>query len=174
MSGKARVLAALAGAGAAILMLAACGGGGGGSGGSGGSASAGTAKAAVGKVTVGSTSAGHVLVDAKGLTLYAFAPDSRGHSTCTGSCLAYWPPTPGKDAKVGATANVTAHLGTIKRSGGTSQLTVNGYPMYTYVGDTKAGQAKGQGQNSSGGLWWVVSPNGSWIKSSAGSAQGGY
>lgn len=169
-----RAVAALAGAGAATLMLAACGGSGGGYGGSGGSASAGTAKAAAGKITVGSTSAGHVLVDAKGMTLYAFAPDSRGHSTCTGSCLAYWPPAPGKDARSGATGKVTAHLGTIKRSGGTSQLTVNGYPMYTYVGDTKAGQDNGQGQNSSGGLWWVVSPTGSWIKSSAGSAQGGY
>ena len=138
------------------------------------SASTGTAKPAVGRITVGSTSAGHVLVDSKGMTLYAFAPDSRGHSTCTGSCLAYWPPTPGKDAKSGATGKVTAHLGSIKRSDGTSQLTVNGYPMYTYVGDTKPGDDKGQGQNSSGGLWWVVAPNGSWVKSGTGSAQGGY
>lgn len=172
-SSRTRTVAALAASGAAALLLSACGAGGGAYGSSGGSAS-GSAKAAVGKITVGSTSAGHVLVDAKGMTLYAFAPDSRGHSTCSGSCAAYWPPVTGNDANAGATGKVTAHLGTIKRSDGSSQLTVNGFPMYTYVGDSAAGQDKGQGQDSSGGLWWVVSPSGSWIKSSSGSAQGGY
>jgi hypothetical protein len=38
--------------------------------------------------------------------------------------------------------------------------------MYTYVGDSKPGAATGQGKNLSGGLWWVVSPSGSWIKTS--------
>jgi predicted lipoprotein with Yx(FWY)xxD motif len=167
---RTRAIAAMAGTGAAIMLLAACGGASGGLyGGSGASSSAGTAKSAVGKIAVGSTKAGQVLVDPNGMTLYAFAPDSRGHSSCSGSCLQYWPAVPGKDAKSVATAKVTAHLGTIKRSDGTSQLTVNGYPMYTYVGDSKAGQDNGQGQNSSGGLWWVVSPNGSWIKASSGS-----
>jgi hypothetical protein len=36
--------------------------------------------------------------------------------------------------------------------------------MYTYAGDSQPGQANGQGQNLSGGLWWVVSGNGSWVK----------
>jgi predicted lipoprotein with Yx(FWY)xxD motif len=175
---RTRTVAALAASGAAALLLSACGTGGG-YGGSGGASGGTTGKAAVGKVTVGSTSAGHVLVDANGRTLYAFAPDSRGHSTCTGSCLQYWPAVPGKDAKAGATGNVSAHLGTIKRSDGTSQLTVNGFPMYTYVGDSSAGQAKGQGLDTSGGLWWVVSPTGAWVKgdasgSGASSARGGY
>jgi predicted lipoprotein with Yx(FWY)xxD motif len=44
------------------------------------------------------------------------------------------------------------------------QLTVDGYPVYTYVGDSKPGQAKGQGLNESGGLWWAVSASGSWVK----------
>jgi predicted lipoprotein with Yx(FWY)xxD motif len=171
---RTRAVAALAASGAAALLLSACGGGSGGNGASGGSSPSGSAKPAVGKISVGSTSAGNVLVDAKGMTLYAFAPDSRGHSTCSGSCAAYWPPVSGKDAKAGATGKVTAHLGSIKRSDGSTQLTVDGYPMYTYVGDSAAGQDKGQGQNSSGGLWWVVSPTGSWIKSNTGSAQGGY
>jgi hypothetical protein len=45
--------------------------------------------------------------------------------------------------------------------------------MYTYVGDSAAGQANGQGMNSSGGLWWAVAPNGSWIKTSGGSGASG-
>jgi predicted lipoprotein with Yx(FWY)xxD motif len=169
---RTRAVAALAASGAAALLLSACGGGGSGSGGSassGASASGAVDKAAAGKISVGHTTAGQVLVDTKGRTLYAFATDSRGHSSCSGSCLAYWPAVPGKDAKSGATAKVTAHLGTIKRSDGSTQLTVNGYPMYTYAGDSKAGQDNGQGKNLSGGLWWVVSPNGAWVKSPSGS-----
>lgn len=159
---------------AGLLLLSACGSGGasaGGSGGSGGStgspaaAGSGSGRAAAsGHVGVGGTTAGRVMVDPQGMTMYAFAADSRGHSTCSGSCATYWPPVPGKDASRGATRQVTAKLGTIKRADGSSQLTVNGYPMYTYAGDSGPGQATGQGKNLSGGLWWVVSPSGSWIK----------
>ena len=42
-------------------------------------------------VQTGDTEYGDVLVDAKGMTLYVFAADSPGKSTCTGSCLQYWP-----------------------------------------------------------------------------------
>ena len=151
--------------GASLLLLAACGGGGstyggGGSGYGGSSSSPSQAAHTIGKITVAKTPAGTVLVDPRGRTLYVFAPDSRGHSTCTGSCATYWPPTPGADAKSGATAAVTATLGSIKRADGSSQLTANGYPVYTYVGDHARGQANGQGSNLSGGRWWVVSPSG--------------
>jgi predicted lipoprotein with Yx(FWY)xxD motif len=153
---------------ASLLLLAAC------SGGSsyGGSKPAGHSAPATGKITMAKTSAGRVLVDPQGRTLYVFAPDSRGHSTCTGSCLAYWPAAPGADATAGKTAGVTATLGTIKRADGSSQLTANGYPVYTYVGDHARGDAKGQGTNLSGGLWWVVSPTGTRITTSAASTSG--
>lgn len=160
---RSTALAALGGA--SLLLLAACGGGGstyggGGSGYGGSSSSPSQAAHTIGKITVAKTPAGTVLVDPRGRTLYVFAPDSRGHSTCTGSCATYWPPTPGADAKSGATAAVTATLGSIKRADGSSQLTANGYPVYTYVGDHARGQANGQGTNLSGGRWWVVSPSG--------------
>lgn len=170
---KLTTLGGLAGAG--LLLLSACGGGGttyGGSSSGGQSAQSG-AQSSTGKISVGSTTAGKVLVDPHKMTLYAFAKDSRGHSTCTGACANYWPPVPGADASAGASSAVTAKLGTIKRAGGTTQLTVDGYPMYTYVGDTKPGQATGQGLNLSGGLWWVVAPDGSWVKSAGSSSSGG-
>ena len=156
-------LAALGGA--SLLLLAACGGGGSSS--YGGSSTASNASATTGKITVAKTPAGRVLVDPQGRTLYVFAPDSRGHSTCTGSCATYWPPAPGADAAHGKTKAVTATLGTIKRADGTSQLTANGYPVYTYVGDHASGQANGQGTNLSGGLWWVVSPAGARVTTKA-------
>jgi predicted lipoprotein with Yx(FWY)xxD motif len=171
------------------VLLAACGGGGstyGGSGGSGngsgnGSGSGSQVAHTTGGISVATTPAGKVLVDPTGRTLYVFAPDSRGHSTCTGSCESYWPPVPGADAKRGAGAAVTATLGSIKRPDGTSQLTANGYPVYTYVGDHARGEANGQGTNLSGGLWWVVSPSGARVTTapasssgSGGSGGGGY
>ena len=62
---------------------------------------------------------------------------------------------------------VSATLGTIKRSDGSTQLTVNGWPMYTYSADSGPGQASGQGENLSGGLWWVVAASGAQIKLTA-------
>ena len=56
---------------------------------------------------------------------------------------------------------VTGKLGTITRSDGTAQATYNGDPLYTYVGDTAPGQAKGNGLNASGGVWHEVTVSGS-------------
>lgn len=128
-------------------------------------ASSPAASAATGAVGTGSTSAGTVLVDAQGRTLYAFAADPVGRSTCTGSCATYWPPEPAGGAAGTHPAGVTATLGAITRADGTSQLTVDGHPVYRYRGDSAAGQANGQGLTASGGLWWVVRPDGSWITS---------
>jgi predicted lipoprotein with Yx(FWY)xxD motif len=177
---RARGTALVAVGAAGLLLLAACGSSSGdtASRATKSSASGGKAAAQPGKVATTSTSLGKVLVDPRGMTLYAFAADSPHRSVCTGSCLGYWPPAPGADATKVAASGVTAKLATIKRSDGTSQLTANGYPVYTYVGDSASGQTNGQGKNISGGLWWVVSPSGTWIKKAAPSSgsgtRGGY
>ena len=163
-------VAALAGTG--LLLLSACGSGGyhtssaSTSGSNAGSSSSGEGSTSTGPVSVGTTDVGKALVDPQGKTLYVFARDSVGHSACDAECLPYWPPVPGADAPHGS-ASMVAKFGTLERSGGVRQLTVNGYPVYTYVGDSAPGQANGQGTNLSGGLWWVVSPSGSWIKTTS-------
>jgi predicted lipoprotein with Yx(FWY)xxD motif len=96
-----------------------------------------------------------VLTNAKGFTLYWFAPDTATTSACNGSCAAYWPPVPGH---VRAGPGVTGTLGTITRSDGSSQATYNGHPLYTYVSDTAPGQASGNNLNINGGLWHEVTP----------------
>lgn len=157
------------GAGAALVLAAAVLAGCGSSSGGGSTSTAGARSPAVkatGALQVARTDAGKVLVDPRGRTLYAFAADSKGHSSCTGSCATYWPPTPAGSLPDSRPDGVTATLGEITRPDGTMQLTVDGYPMYTYVGDSKPGQAKGQGLNESGGLWWVVSASGAWVKDS--------
>jgi predicted lipoprotein with Yx(FWY)xxD motif len=110
-------------------------------------------------------------VDSNGKTLYAFAADSPGRSNCTGSCLQYWPAAQASGS-ISHSTDVTAKLATIKRSDGTTQLTVNGWPVYTYAADSGPGQATGQGENLSGGLWWAVAPSGTQIKSGEGDADG--
>jgi predicted lipoprotein with Yx(FWY)xxD motif len=98
-----------------------------------------------------------VLTNARGLTLYWFAPDTPRSSACTGSCAAYWPPVTG-DPMAGP--GVTGRLGTIKRSGGTEQATYDGHPLYTYAGDSARGQANGNKLDLNGGYWYEVRVSG--------------
>jgi len=94
-----------------------------------------------------------LLTNAKGLTLYWFAPDTRTKSVCYGSCAAYWPPVTGAPS---AGPGVTGTLGTITRTGGTAQATYDGHPLYTYIGDDAPGQASGNNLDLNGGLWHDV------------------
>jgi len=97
-----------------------------------------------------------VLTNAQGFTLYSFAPDTPTSSKCYGSCAAYWPPVTGTAAGQGLPGKVT----TITRTGGSHQLTYNGHPLYTYIGDTAPGQARGNNLNLNGGLWHEVPASG--------------
>ena len=60
----------------------------------------------------------------------------------------------------GYASGVKGTFGTIKRSDGSTQLTFDGHPLYTFVGDTAPGQAKGNGLNAFGGLWHEVTASG--------------
>ena len=143
---------------AAVLVVAACGN----SPGSGSSASA-SPSAGSGAASSGSTlktttiGGATVLTNAKGFTLYSFAPDTKTASKCNGACAQIWPPVQGP-----ATAGhgVTGKPGTITRSDGATQATYNGHPLYTYAADTAPGQAKGNGINQSGGVWHEVTASG--------------
>jgi len=116
-----------------------------------------------------------VLTNAKGFTVYSFAPDTATKSNCNGSCAQYWPPVKGPAT---AGAGVTGKLGMITRSDGSTQATYNGHPLYTYVSDTAPGQAKGNGVNLSGGVWHEVTVSGAAApagsSSSSSSGGGGY
>jgi predicted lipoprotein with Yx(FWY)xxD motif len=98
-----------------------------------------------------------VLTNAKGLTLYWFAPDSPTASACNGSCAAYWPPLIGVPQ---AGSGVTGRLGTIKRADRSTQATYDGHPLYTYIGDHTPGQANGNKLKLNGGLWYEVRVSG--------------
>jgi hypothetical protein len=65
-------------------------------------------------------------------------------------------------------------LGTTPRSDGDRQVTYNGHPLYTYVGDKNPGDTKGQGVNAFGGGWFVVSPAGAQLAGGSSSTGAGY
>jgi predicted lipoprotein with Yx(FWY)xxD motif len=92
------------------------------------------------------STAGTVLASSSGLTLYYYTGDKQGSgmSACSGSCASAWPPLA---APVVAPAGVTmpGPIGTITRSDGVKQVTINGYPAYTYSGDKGPGQVSGNG-----------------------------
>jgi predicted lipoprotein with Yx(FWY)xxD motif len=98
-----------------------------------------------------------VLANANGFTLYWFAPDTATKSVCNGSCAAYWPPVKGP---VTAGPGIPGKLTTIKRADGSVQAAYDGHPLYTYVGDSAPGQARGNNLNLNGGLWHEVTTSG--------------
>jgi len=100
------------------------------------------------------TRAGTVLASSRGLTLYYYAEDKpgSGKSMCTGSCATAWPPL-AAPVKAPAGVRLPGRLRTITRPNGLKQVTLNGYPLYLYVGDKAPGQATG---NGIGGAWHVI------------------
>ena len=163
---------------AAALIAAGCGSSGNssppaGSGGSGSATHTGAPASSGNALKTMKIGGATVLTNAKGFTLYSFAPDTMTTSKCNGACATFWPPVKGPAT---AGTGVTGKLGTITRSDGSVQATYNGHPLYTYKGDTAPGQNKGNGLKLSGGLWREVTASGSAPapKSSSSSGGGGY
>jgi predicted lipoprotein with Yx(FWY)xxD motif len=103
---------------------------------------------------------GTVVVDGQGYTLYRFDKDTPKPpvSNCAGECAQKWPPvlaTPGSPLTVEGVAEKA--VGTINRPDGSIQLTLGGWPVYRYSGDTEPGAITGQGVS---GTWAAVTPEG--------------
>ena len=155
-----RTLLALLAVAAAAAVLAACSSSGtsstNGSSGSTSTSTSSPAAATAGSLKTATIGGVTVLTNANGFTLYSFAPDTPTKSNCNGTCAQNWPPVKGPATASG----VTGTFGTIKRSGGSVQATFDGHPLYTFVGDTAPGQAKGNGLNAAGGLWHEITTSG--------------
>jgi predicted lipoprotein with Yx(FWY)xxD motif len=114
-------------------------------------------------VSLHKTKLGMILVSSSGHTLYLFAKDRNGKSSCSGSCAQFWPPLLSR-AKPTAGSGVRASLlGTTKRSNGSLQVTYNRHPLYTFALDKQAGQTHGEGNFAFGAKWYAVSAKGTAI-----------
>ena len=101
---------------------------------------------------------GEVVVNQAGFTLYRFDKDKKSPPTtnCYDKCALVWPPalTDGNTTIAGVDED---KVGAVTRKDGTRQLTIDGWPLYGYIGDRKAGQWTGQ---AVGNVWFVVAPDG--------------
>jgi predicted lipoprotein with Yx(FWY)xxD motif len=111
-------------------------------------------------VSTKTSSLGTFLVDGNGRALYLWDADHGSTSTCSGACAQAWPPLTTTGTPKASGAVKASLLGTTKRADGTSEVTYAGHPLYTFAGDTQAGQTTGQGSNGFGAPWWVVTPAG--------------
>ncbi len=105
------------------------------------------------------TALGKFITDGDGMTLYMYPPDKRADSVCYDDCAKRWPPFLTETGKVDSkSTDIKASLfGTTKRKEGTTQVTFNGWPLYYFANDKKAGDTLGQG---TGDIWWVMTPDG--------------
>lgn len=124
----------------AVALLAACGSTSGAS-----PATSSSAGAALSVIQDGTTP---LLADASGHAIYLLTSDSAGTSTCNGACATAWPPVAAGSTTI--PSGVTASLGTATRSDGSSQLTVQGHPVYTFQGDSAPDMVAGEGVTSFG------------------------
>jgi predicted lipoprotein with Yx(FWY)xxD motif len=108
-------------------------------------------------VQVGTFAQGHVLVDAKGFTLYTYTADSPGKPDCDKACLALWPPLLANGTPTQA-GGLPGALGVVTNLLGQKQVTYRGLPLYTFVHDKKPGDETGQGFKDSLGVWIVATP----------------
>lgn len=120
------------------------------------------------EIKIGNVSGlGEVLVDGQGMTVYLFATDHQGRpSSCVSLCAVEWPPVilpPGTHAPIAGPGIQTSLLGTSPRADGSTQITYNGRPLYTWPQDTAPGEATGQALTNLGGRWYVMNAAGNAI-----------
>jgi predicted lipoprotein with Yx(FWY)xxD motif len=110
--------------------------------------------AATGPTTVklASSDLGQILVDGKGMTLYLDENDKPGKPACTGGCLTAWPPLVAPASPTFGAGLDASKFTTVTAADGTKQLAVDGWPLYYFSNDKKAGDVTGQ---DSGGFYVV-------------------
>jgi hypothetical protein len=69
-----------------------------------------------------------------------------------------WPPVITNGAPIASVSLSSAKLGTTSRSDGTTEVTYNGHPLYTFAGDSSPGAASGEGNQGFGAEWDAFRP----------------
>jgi predicted lipoprotein with Yx(FWY)xxD motif len=132
-----------------------------------------TSSGAAARVSVASTGLGRILVDGRGHTLYLFAKDDRGKSTCAGACAAFWPPLIAAGKPLAGPGVKSKLLGTTRRADGRLQITYNHHPLYSFAKDVHKGDTKGEELDTFGAAWYALSAAGARVENAT-SPAGGY
>jgi predicted lipoprotein with Yx(FWY)xxD motif len=100
------------------------------------------------------------LININEAALYRFDKDTAkpSKSNCNDACAVKWPPVTIQQGGNVYLADVDPkQVGAIRRDDGDIQLTIGGWPIYRFSGDSAPGDLNGQGV---GGTWFAVSPQG--------------
>ena len=100
---------------------------------------------------------GEILTNSSGFSLYVLCTESKGKLHCTSkSCVANWPPLlVAKNAKITVGSGVKGKISHVTR-GSKWQVTFNGWPVYRFIADSKAGATNGEKLVAFGGTWYLV------------------
>jgi predicted lipoprotein with Yx(FWY)xxD motif len=112
-------------------------------------------------VATAETDIGTVLVDANGMTLYAFLNDTAGEPTCTGDCAGAWPPAVVEGEPVVGAGLDASVFTVVEHPEAGSMLKAGDWPLYTFAQDSAPGDTNGQG---SGDAWFAVTPDGELVE----------
>ena len=111
-----------------------------------------------------------VLVNVKGRTLYSLSVERKGKFICTDkTCLSFWHPLV---VKAGVTPTGAKSLATVRRPDGRRQVTYRGGPLYSFSGDHRRGDAKGEGFKDVG-VWHAASVRASALPAATTTTTGG-
>ena len=126
------------------------------------SASSGAAAGAATLATASNAKVGKsILVDSNGKTVYTYAPDGTDTtSKVTGGLRQAWPPVTATGSPTAGTGLDASKIAVFPQSDGGMQVAYNGHLLYTFSGDSKPGDANGQGL---GGIWYVLGTDGNKI-----------
>lgn len=89
--------------------------------------------------------------DAKGMTLYTFDKDTSGVTNCYDKCAVNWPPF-----AAAADAKAEGEWSLVDRKDGSKMWAYDGKPLYTFIGDKKAGDMAGDGKMD---VWHIARPD---------------
>jgi predicted lipoprotein with Yx(FWY)xxD motif len=143
------------------------------------------------ELTVVEADFGEYVADAEGRALYLFTADEHGdeearertgepiwpylvngeehreqaQSACYGDCAAAWPPLVADAAAAVDDRVEVEEISIVPRRDDLSQVAYAGRPLYYFVRDAGPGDVSGQGVESFGGAWYLVSPDGEAIES---------
>lgn len=111
-----------------------------------------------------SSTLGQYLVDKDGRSLYIFANDANGRTSCTGGCATIWPYFTIADLKLAKLGPglILSDFDTINVNG-TSQVRYRTWPLYYYAPAANSGNAlEAPGQTTGdgiNGIWFVAKPD---------------
>lgn len=114
-----------------------------------------------------------LLVTSSGHAIYLLTGDTTKSPKCTSTaCLGNWPAVTSTAKKPVLGKGIKGKL-TVWTHDKVHQLVLNGHPLYTFIEDSSAGSANGQGQKSFGGTWDLMTAgSAAYTSSSKGGSSG--